>query len=73
MKTIKIKMKNTKKIEIKNQRFTYLTMQWLKLKFSELKRKIKFINNKDDIRNFFLQKVFYFLLSKRFYILYIYL
>ena len=29
---------------------SYLTVQWLKLLFAELKRKIKFIKNEDDIR-----------------------
>ena len=41
MKTIKIKMKSTKN---QKSKISYLTLQLLKLTFSELKRKIKFIN-----------------------------
>ena len=41
MKTMKIKIKNAKNWKSK---ISYLTEQWLKLIFSELKRKIKFID-----------------------------
>ena len=65
-----MKTMNEKNTKIRKSKILYLTVQWLKLTFSELKRKIKFINNKDDI---FSKKIFNFFLSKRFYILYIYL
>ena len=46
---MKIKMKNTKTRKLK---ISYLTIQWLKLTFSELKRKIKFINKQRRQRIF---------------------
>ena len=65
MKTMKIKMKNTKN---RNSKISYLQVQWLKLTFSELKRKIKFINKQRRHTIFFSKKL---LISKfkRFYIL----
>ena len=41
IKTMKIKMKNTKN---RKSKISYLTVQWLKLTFSKLMSKIKFIN-----------------------------
>ena len=55
MKTMKIKMKNTKN---RKSKVSYLTVKCLKLTFSELKRKKSLLINKDDIQKFFFQKVF---------------
>ena len=66
MKTMKIKIKNTKN---RKSKISYLIVQWLKLTFSELKRKIKFINkqrrhtkkNFQKVFNCLIQKILYFI------------
>ena len=52
-----IKMKNE---ETKIKDFIFNSIQWLKLTFSELKRKIKFINKQRRHTIFFYKKVLIF-------------
>ena len=51
---MKTKMKTTKN---RKSKILYLTVQWLKLTFSELKKKIKFIN-KQKRNTIFFSKTF---------------